>query len=529
MVYRLEDEAGGPRVRRFRFPSDEEGTYPLEDEAGARSEEIDEEEEVEEEEELEPQGSSKSIWTRGIAGLPKEPANDDAKTLIKPNNKDNWSFVGTPGCLPDGVLGVLLKKYWPGLYRVTPLDETCLEKKLALKWEDYEAAHDESFGTRANAVITSFWAFYKVPTEDSTKAGQVLVNAARKMVRQQRYDARIVAISHFYAEQGKRVLKKEIVEKGLTLSKEEFMGVAPKWTDGRDDGWAALVDLWVEKDAEFKAQSMKNRENRGKGGTHNAGNRSHDHYKAHQEHVHGKPLTKLGAWKMSHKKTKVDKHGEEQYYGKSGTYLQNYETAFKKLHGEDSQPLEEEVDETAVIVSGLGKPHGRHRILDGVIAPTTTLAQVRASSTSSSQLIPPRPRPGGSRQAFDASLDEAYDRLYESYEEKLEEYVKSVEAHDAYQASHNAAVMTYITTGVQPTMGSPPPPKTPLPRIPTREEFLASVASGIPGSAQSSTDFGRASASPSPSPRQSPPITPIHTGSGRGPSASAEPADLPFQ
>jgi hypothetical protein len=65
-----------------------------------------------------------------------------------------------------------------------------------------------------------------VPTEDSTKAGQVLVNAARKMVRQQRYDARIVAISHFYAEQGKRVLKKEIVEKGLTLSKEEFMGVS---------------------------------------------------------------------------------------------------------------------------------------------------------------------------------------------------------------------------------------------------------------------------------------------------------------
>jgi hypothetical protein len=124
---------------------------------------------------------------------------------------------------------------------------------------------------------------------------------------------------------------------------------------------------------------------------------------AFQEQVHGKPLTKLGAWKMSHKKTKVDKPGEEQYYGKSGTYLQNYATAFKKLHGEDSQPLEEEVDETVVIVSGLGKRHGRHQILDGVIAPTTTLTQVRASSISSSQLIPPRPRPGGSRQAFDVS------------------------------------------------------------------------------------------------------------------------------
>jgi hypothetical protein len=57
-----------------------------------QQEEIDEEEEAEaedeEEEELEPQGSSKSIWTRGIVGLPKVPANDDEKTLIKPNNKE---------------------------------------------------------------------------------------------------------------------------------------------------------------------------------------------------------------------------------------------------------------------------------------------------------------------------------------------------------------------------------------------------------------------------------------------------------
>ncbi|KAM0838728.1 hypothetical protein ACQ4PT_060779 [Festuca glaucescens] len=213
MVYRLEDKAGGPR--RTPTPSlsdvpsaigtetsegEEEGERgasledeEIEEDSEVQQEEIDEEEEAEEE--LEPQGSSKSIWTRGIAGLPKEPANDDAKTLIKPNNKDNWSFVGTPGRLPNGVLGVLLKKYWPGLYRVKPLDETCLDKKLALKWEDYEAAHDESFGTRANVVITSFW-----------------------------------------------------------------------------------------------------------------------------EHVHGKPLTKLGAWKMSHKKTKVDKPGEEQYYGGDGVY-----------------------------------------------------------------------------------------------------------------------------------------------------------------------------------------------------------------
>ena len=48
-----------------------------------REEEIDAEEE-----ELELQRNLESLWTHGIAGLPKEPATDEAKTLIKPNKKE---------------------------------------------------------------------------------------------------------------------------------------------------------------------------------------------------------------------------------------------------------------------------------------------------------------------------------------------------------------------------------------------------------------------------------------------------------
>ena len=65
-----------------------------------------------------------------------------------------------------------------------------------------------------------------MPQEYKTQADVVLVNAARKLVRQQRYEARIVAISHFYAEQGKRVLKKQIIEEGLNLSKDEYLSVS---------------------------------------------------------------------------------------------------------------------------------------------------------------------------------------------------------------------------------------------------------------------------------------------------------------
>jgi len=44
---------------------------------------------------------------------------------------------------------------------------------------------------------------------------------ARNKVRQMIYDAKIIAISHFYAEQGKRNLKHKIIDEKL----EEKLGV----------------------------------------------------------------------------------------------------------------------------------------------------------------------------------------------------------------------------------------------------------------------------------------------------------------
>jgi hypothetical protein len=122
-----------------------------------------------------------------------------------------------------------------------------------------------------------------------------------------------------------------------------------------------------------------------------------------QEHVTGKPLTSTAAWRLGKKKAKLTSPDEDPYYGKTSQDFEAYEKVYKKIHGPDSQPLEEEVDETAVIVAGIGKQHGRYRILNSVIQPTTSLSRVRATSTSSNLSIPPRPRPGGSRPTDDVS------------------------------------------------------------------------------------------------------------------------------
>ena len=62
---------------------------------------------------------------------------------------------------------------------------------------------------------------------DYEKSNRVLVTMARTKVRQFLYDAKITAISHFYAEaKGERKLKAEIIEKDLNIEPEEYMSVS---------------------------------------------------------------------------------------------------------------------------------------------------------------------------------------------------------------------------------------------------------------------------------------------------------------
>ena len=111
----------------------------------------------------------------------------------------------------------------------------------------------------------------------------------------------------------------------------------------------------------------------------------------------GQDIPDVLVWKEAHKK-KVVERGMDPYYGTTSRDLEEYASEFKKLHGEDSEPLSQPLDETAVMISGTGKKHGRLRILDAVVESTTTLTRIRATSTSDTLSFPPRPRRGGSTQ-----------------------------------------------------------------------------------------------------------------------------------
>jgi hypothetical protein len=105
----------------------------------------------------------------------------------------------------------------------------------------------------------------------------------------------------------------------------------------------------------------------------------------------GKNIPELQVWKAAHKKKELV-GGKVAYYGNAPEKINKYTETFKKLHGEDSDPLSQPLDETAVMISGGGKPHGRTSILYAVHKPTITLPRIRHITSSSDVCMPPRPR-----------------------------------------------------------------------------------------------------------------------------------------
>ncbi|KAM0889369.1 hypothetical protein ACQ4PT_027755 [Festuca glaucescens] len=179
--------------------------------------------------------------------------------------------------------------------------------------------------------------FYKVSADtDQREATSVLQLMAKKNLRDIFYHARKLVISHYFAEKGERRNKDRLIVENLTI--EDAAGwerICPKWCLNKKDGWSALVRFQTE-DEEFKAKSIQNKPNRGTRGTQNQRNKPF--------HVYEKDMA-------AHKKKDLVE-GKVVYYGKSEQFVEDYKKAFKSLHGEDSDPLSQPLDETAVMISG---------------------------------------------------------------------------------------------------------------------------------------------------------------------------------
>nr|XP_020162844.3 uncharacterized protein LOC109748221 [Aegilops tauschii subsp. strangulata] len=176
--------------------------------------------------------------------------------------------------------------------------------------------------------------------------------------------------------------KTQAQKQRLTLNREQFMMVVPRWCYGRHDGWASLVDRWLGDDAEFAAKSIKAQANRGKDGTHGQGNRNHWGFKAMKEDKLKRPLSDIESWKLARERSDP-KDGECQYYGKTEEHLESYTQNYQKLHPDVPVPevARSQIDDTAVVAIQ-GKSHGRYPCFDGLITPSISYTRLRATNPS---------------------------------------------------------------------------------------------------------------------------------------------------
>uniref|UniRef100_A0ACD5WRS6 Uncharacterized protein n=1 Tax=Avena sativa TaxID=4498 RepID=A0ACD5WRS6_AVESA len=338
----------------------------------------------------------------------------------------------------------------------------------------------------AQVVHKKFWDFYTVEEEFEEKSNEVFDRMARDKVYQMIHDARKTCISHYFAEQGERKLKDKIVKEKIEddFKVENYLMCVPKWCYGKKAAWAALVDMWTS-DPEFYARSLPSKKNCGNGGTHVQGNMTFDRFKDHKD---------------AHKK-KDPKPNEDPYYGSTSETMSNYSSRFIELYGPDSQPLQEPVDETAVMLAGCSRPHGRLKILNAVPPSTTTLTRIKATTGKVDSILPRAPR-------RDPRYEDAYDEVCHEFHRKMKEWHDAIDAREEHlQAAHKAWYMAMVNnTPVPPYVD--PPPKPPMPFLSSKAEFLEYLATGTPGSSHSQTHFGCATASP----LESPETTPLHQG-----------------
>ncbi|KAM0828656.1 hypothetical protein ACQ4PT_067408 [Festuca glaucescens] len=309
--------------------------------------------------------------------------------------------------------------------------------------------------------------FYKVSADiDQREATSVLQLMAKKNLKDIFYHARNLAISHYYAEKGERRNKDRVIAENLTIKDAAgWERICPKWCQNKKDGWSALVRYWTE-DEDFKAKSIQNKANRGTGGTHNQGN---------------KPFPVYEKDMAAHKKKDLV-GGEVAYYGKVTESVKKYTEAFKKLHGEDSDPLSQPLDETAVMISGVGKPHGRTSILNAVHKPTITLPRIRHITSSSGMCMPPRPW-HSTQTSDDARWEETYEQLHAEFQQKMQEYEEAATAARRHESEQTKALFLAMRTGAQPPEYVEPPVVPPMPRLPSKTEFLAQLYGRTPVSA----------------------------------------------
>ena len=121
----------------------------------------------------------------------------------------------------------------------------------------------------------------------------------------------------------------------------------------------------------------------------------------------GEEVHDIAVWqRMKMKKPDLEKPQPQlpEYFGSSEEDLRSYCSTVQGFYPELDDPIHAETDETSLILSGHGRQHGRLRVLNAVVKPTTSFTRLKATLPAGSPPIPPPRRPRRSTSTHDVSF-----------------------------------------------------------------------------------------------------------------------------
>ncbi|XP_072148972.1 uncharacterized protein [Setaria viridis] len=431
-----------------------------------------EQDQVEEEAGGSGSSSSSRIWLRGPSTLPKRPIPLERRPVIQPSWKRGFTKVGGGDHArhPNGILGLLCRLHFPGLVE---FDGTT---KPAYTWEHYVAVCDaldqdgRVFPNKAERVKAELWDFFRCQEGYEARAATVAHEAAKKLVKDMHYEARVQAIIDYYASYRRMKINKTKA-RTMKLTREQYLQVPPWWCIQHCQCWEYMVDKWCNPKWEETHNACRDRRLLMPGAPHHQGNLSLDEYAAKWSSSHGgQPCSQFKAWALSHKgkaTDNIDYNPEDPPSAYSNATVHNrlneYTTMAREVHGPEYDPSTQELDGEVVMRVGKGKKHGRYWIGDSTIdtATTPTLSQIRAKGTSSSSAIRPRPDTTWFQmEALQAQVkqerkrrEEMEARMEVDWQREARRMEARVEA-----AERRAEQMFQYMQGVFERMGQPPPP-----------------------------------------------------------------------
>ncbi|TVU09102.1 hypothetical protein EJB05_42543, partial [Eragrostis curvula] len=170
--------------------------------------------------------------------------------------KQNWPrLCEVPRWLLNQVVGVILKREYPGLVEDTDRHGVVLRKRPVLEWADYFIKEDDLRMTNAYRVLSEFWRLFEVRNEDKPEADRVLDKYLRKRVRDMVYQGRVDSVKKYYHTKYGQTLKDKQA-RPIELEYEEYKIGQLEWCN--DEVWPYICRYWCT--TEFKLKWKRGQE-----------------------------------------------------------------------------------------------------------------------------------------------------------------------------------------------------------------------------------------------------------------------------